>query len=79
MNLLRYALLVDSTASPLPDTIMEFYHTFRTMQPVHPLLLSEDKAPELDAIITAFLKIVSEDSTTMLKLGYLHIFLSYLF
>lgn len=63
----------------LPDTIMEFYHTFRTMQPVQPLLLANDKAPELEPIITAFLKIVTEDNTTMLKLGYLHLFLSYLF
>ena len=62
-----------------PDTIMEFYHTFRTMQPVHPLLLGPDKAPELEPIIRAMLKIIAQGQSTPLKLGYLHLFLSYLF
>ena len=56
-----------------PDTIIEFYHTFRTMQPQHPMLPSFDKAPELEAIIALL------DQNTPLKLGYLHLFLSYLF
>ena len=63
----------------LPDTITEFYHTFRTMQPVHPLLLDQDKAPELDPIIRAMLKLTVQNQSTPLKLGYLHLFLSYLF
>ena len=62
-----------------PDTIMEFYHTFRTMQPVHPLLLGQDKAPELEPIIHAMLKVTAKGQSTPLKLGYLHLFLSYLF
>lgn len=62
-----------------PDTIIEFYHTFRTMQPVQPLLLAQEKAPELDAIISGLQKVVSQDQTTPLKLGYLHLFLSYMF
>ncbi len=63
----------------LPDTIAEFFHTFRTMQPVSPLLSGQSKAPELDAIITGLLKITAENPATPLKLGYLHLFLSYLF
>ena len=62
-----------------PDTIMEFYHTFRTMQPVHPLLLGQNKAPELEPIIRAMLKVTAHGQSTPLKLGYLHLFLSYLF
>jgi len=62
-----------------PDTIMEFYHTFRTMQPVHPLLLGQDKAPELEQIIRAMLKVMAQGQSAPLKLGYLHLFLSYLF
>lgn len=63
----------------LPDTITEFYHTFRTMQPVHPLLLDQDKAPELEPIILAMQQLIAKDQSTPLKLGYLHLFLSYLF
>ena len=63
----------------LPDTIMEFYHTFRTMQPVSPLLLGQDKAPELDAVIVGIQKVTEKNQATPLKLGYLHLFLSYLF
>ena len=62
-----------------PDTIMEFYHTFRTMQPVYPLLLGQDKAPELEQIIRAMLKVMAQGQSAPLKLGYLHLFLSYLF
>ena len=62
-----------------PDTITEFYHTFRTMQPVHPLLLGQDKAPELEPIIRALLTGTAQGQSTPLKLGYLHLFLSYLF
>jgi AraC-like DNA-binding protein len=61
------------------DTIVEFYHAFRTMQPVQPLLLSQDKAPELDAIIAGLQKVTTQDQSTPLKLGYLHLFLSYMF
>ena len=62
-----------------PDTIVEFYHTFRTMKPVHPLLLASDKAPALDAIISGLKPIAIRDPNSPLKLGYLHLFLSYLF
>lgn len=61
------------------DTIVEFYHTFRTMQPIHPLLLADEQAPELASIIAGFQKICSQNSSSPLKLGYLHLFLSYLF
>jgi len=63
----------------LPDTITEFYHTFRTMQPVHPLLPKEQTAPELEPIILAMQKLTAKDQSTPLKLGYLHLFLSYMF
>ncbi len=63
----------------LPDTIMEFYHTFRTMQPVQPLLLHQDKAMELTDIISHLQKITVIDQNTPLKLGFLHLFLAYLF
>ena len=43
----------------LPDTIMEFYHTFRTMQPVQPLLLHQDQAAELTSIIRPLQKITA--------------------
>lgn len=62
-----------------PDTITEFYHAFRTMQPAHPLLLRQDKAPELEPIICAMLKITAGEPASPLKQGYLHLFLSYLF
>lgn len=62
-----------------PETIIEFHHTFRTMTPVHPMLFGHEKAPELDPIISSFQKIIEADQATPLKLGYLHLFLSYLF
>lgn len=62
-----------------PDEIMEFHHTFRTMQPVFPLLLGQEKNPILDEIIRGFIKLVSFEQNSPLRKGYLHIFLSYLF
>ncbi len=62
----------------LPDTIMEYYHTFRTMQPVYPLLLHQDKAPELTGITRQLQKLTAAEHATSLKLGYLHLFLAYL-
>lgn len=63
----------------LPDTISEFYHTFHTMEPVHPLLSSKDKAPELTALIRSLQQIAATESGAPLRLGFLHLFLSYLF
>lgn len=62
-----------------PDTIIEFYHTFRTMRPLSPLLTATEKAAALKPIILSFQKIAAKDQNTPLKLGYLHLFLSYLF
>ena len=62
-----------------PDTITEFYHTFRAMQPVQPWIQNADKAPELDVLARTILKLTTQDQATPLKLGYLHLFLSYLF
>ncbi|MBQ8655418.1 MAG: helix-turn-helix domain-containing protein [Clostridia bacterium] len=63
----------------LPDTIVEFYHTFRTMLPLHPLLPGDVKAPELDPIIRGFYNLSRRSPASPLLLGYLHLFLSYLF
>ena len=62
-----------------PDTIIEFYHTFRTMRPLTPLLPASEQAAELAAIIRGFLNVATKDQNNSLKLGYLHLFLSYLF
>ncbi len=62
-----------------PDTIMEFFQTFRTMQPENPLLPDNAKAPELEQIIHAMLKVIGQNQDSPLKKGYLHLFLSYLF
>ncbi len=61
-----------------PDTIDEFNHAFRTMLPVNPLIRAEDKAPELEPIIHALIKQSNQESSS-LRLGYLHLLLSYLF
>lgn len=63
----------------LPDTITEFTQTFRTMQPEHPLLPNQDKAPELNGLIRTIQKISTNEADQPLKLGYLHLFLAYLF
>ena len=62
----------------LPDTVMDFYHTFRTMQPLHPVFLNQDKPPELNSIIRSLQQLSGKASTSPLLLGYLHLFLSYL-
>ncbi len=62
-----------------PDMIVEFYHTFRTMQPLYPLLLQQDQDEALQMVIRGFLKIIENEKAKALKLGYLHLFLSYLF
>lgn len=63
----------------LPDTIVEFSQTFRSMTPACPLLSASDKSKELEAIIHGFQKVSHQDQNSPLKLGYLHLFLSYLF
>ena len=62
----------------LPDTIAEFYHTFRTMQPVQPLLPHASQAPELATIIRHLQKISGSEQGSIIQLGYLHLFLAYL-
>ncbi len=61
-----------------PDTINEFTHTFRTMTVAHPLLESDKKPDELAQIIQR-LQLLSQQPGHPLMLGYLHLFLSYLF
>ena len=62
----------------LPDTINEFSSLFRTHLPVTPLLKADDGRWELGQVIRQFERI-SKDNDSPLKLGYLHLFLSYLF
>ncbi len=61
-----------------PDTISEFTHKFRTMTVASPLLEAKEKPEEMDHIIRRLLE-VSQQTDSPLKLGYLHLFLSYLF
>lgn len=61
-----------------PNTISEFSHHFRCMAVVDPLLRSDQKEPALDALIAQMQK-PSFQQNSALKLGYLHLFLSYLF
>lgn len=61
-----------------PETIGEFSHAFRTMLPITPLIEKEKQAPALEKLITALINISLEENSP-LKLGYLHLFLSYLF
>jgi AraC-like DNA-binding protein len=61
-----------------PDTINEFARRFRTMTIVSPLVTSEEKPAELEHII-AKLAELSPQGEHPLRLGYLHLFLSYLF
>lgn len=61
-----------------PDTISEFNHKFRTMTVEHPLLPAGQKAEELDGIIEHLMNL-SQQVDSPLRLGYLHLFLSYLF
>lgn len=60
------------------DAIGEFLHTFRTMQPVTPFLSGDDLPPEL-RMISVKLGSLSEEERSALLIGYLHLFLSYLF
>lgn len=62
----------------LPDTISEFSTLFRTKVPANPLLNSAAKAPELDDIIRNLQKLSTVEESP-LRLGYMHLFLSYLF
>ncbi|MBE5814203.1 MAG: helix-turn-helix domain-containing protein [Clostridiales bacterium] len=61
-----------------PDTISEFTHKFRTMTVQSPLLRGEDKPQEMVHIIRYLLE-NSQQADSPLRLGYLHLFLSYLF
>lgn len=62
----------------LPDTIEEFSNAFRTMLPLNPLMLREKKPAELDMLIRNLQKL-SQRENSPLRLGYLHLFLSYMF
>jgi len=62
----------------LPDTISEFTTRFRTVVPVIPLVQRTQKPPELDNIILHLQKLSALEESP-LKLGYLHLFLAYLF
>ncbi|MBP3655082.1 MAG: AraC family transcriptional regulator [Clostridia bacterium] len=61
-----------------PDVIAEFTHQFRRKSLVQPLLPAEEKDPALDQLIAAMQHLGIQDDSP-LKLGFLHLFLSYLF
>ncbi|MBE5801395.1 MAG: helix-turn-helix domain-containing protein [Clostridiales bacterium] len=61
-----------------PDTISEFTHSFRSMTLANPLLSSETKPSEMDDLIRSMQGITTKPDHP-LRLGYLHLFLAYLF
>lgn len=61
-----------------PDTIREFSHDFRAMAPTQPIVPREKQPAEMTTITQALLGL-GEDESNPLRLGYLHVFLSYLF
>lgn len=62
----------------LPDAISEFSSIFRTKIPTEPVLTHEVLPAEINLIARQMLKL-SAPSGSPLMLGYLHLFLSYLF
>jgi len=60
------------------DAIAEFLHTFRAMQPVTPYLSGESLPPELRLIAVKLGSLTTRERQA-LQIGYLHLFLSYLF
>ena len=61
-----------------PNTISEFTHIMRCMLPSTPFLTGTAKDPALDNVIS-LMQTIGFTRNTHLKLGYLHVFLSYLF
>lgn len=62
----------------VPGTIQEYLNTFRTMRPVDPFLLHGQHRGRIDGT-AAKLYSLSQTRQTPLILGYLHVFLAYLF
>jgi len=62
----------------LPEAIAEFNGAFRSRQPVSPLLRADGQPDEMKRLIRQMKELsVHEDSP--LRLGYLHLFLSFMF
>ncbi len=61
------------------ETIAEFSHTFRTAAPVHPLVQKAQQPAMLETLVSNLQKISTKEAASPLRLGYLHLFLSYLF
>ncbi len=61
------------------ETIAEFSHTFRTAIPASPLVTRAQQPAMLETLVGNLQKISAKDATSPLRLGYLHLFLSYLF
>ena len=62
----------------LPDAVSEFSSSFRTMQLSSPLLTGDRLPQEIHLIIRQMLKL-SQQGRSPLMMGYLHLFLSYIF
>ncbi len=62
-----------------PDAISDYSRTFRTLTPISPILVREDKPAEMDEIISRMLHISRTDAESPLRWGYAHLFVAYLF
>ncbi len=62
----------------LPETIAEFSSSFRTKLPVSPLLAAGALPDEINGIIRHMRELGPQEDSP-LRLGYLHLFLAYLF
>lgn len=61
-----------------PDTIAQFSHPFRSAAPLSPVLPKSKISPELNMMIDSLAHIYNKGNN-MIRTGYLHLFLSYLF
>ncbi len=62
-----------------PDTISEFTHSFRCMTLTAPLLNKKSRKPQELGVLIERMSKMDFQKNQALKLGYLHLFLSYLF
>lgn len=62
----------------LPETITQFTGSLRTRLPVLPVLRKNELPPEMEGIISHLIDLSPQEGSP-LRLGYLHLFLSYIF
>lgn len=61
-----------------PNAIGEYTHNFRCKMPVSPFLGAREKNPDIGLLVD-YMKKLSLQTQKHLKMGYLHLFLAYLF